>query len=143
MDLFFSHISKDVRPEDLHHFVMDTLKTFGLPIGIPPIDRCEILEVYDKEQQTYEYHGVVIFQDPTMGQRAMKKLSNKLLKGQYVQMREFYQRSNNNQQPLPATVDMDDFVSVSCTHSNHMDRRGSNRVTNRASYSPATSTATA
>lgn len=138
MEILFSHIPKDIKPEDLCLFVKDSLKTFGFSFGVPPIERCDVLEIYDQETREYEYHGVIKFKDPAMAEKAMKKLSGKLLDGQYVRVREFYHRTPGDRRVHNG--ELDDFVSVSTSKPEHRqrptDRRRPKLVTNRFTYLP-------
>ncbi|OGT91043.1 MAG: hypothetical protein A2286_12970 [Gammaproteobacteria bacterium RIFOXYA12_FULL_61_12] len=136
MEILFSHIPVDIRPEDLCQFVRNGLKTFGLPIGLPPIERCEILEVYDEETLESEYHGVVKFKDPRAAEQAMRKLRGKLLGGQYVRVREFYYRAPGDRRSYSG--DLDDFVSVSPLNRRiPLDRRRPKLVTVKRTCAPA------
>jgi len=135
MDIVFCDISKEVKPENIYHFVVDGLKTFGVSINIPSIDRCEVIEIYDKHQRVFKYLGVVVFKDPNTGERAMRKLRARLFKGKFVRMREFFRGEGESTSGVERQGE--DFAEVNCSPSLLSERCGSHVVTKKFSYSPA------
>jgi hypothetical protein len=59
----------------------------------PEIDRYEILEIYDEESGTTEYHGLLRFPQEKEARKAIDRLNGKKLHGAIVQVREYVYRS--------------------------------------------------
>ncbi len=93
MDLFIDHIPGYTTPTDLYHFARKGARSWWQPFNKPNIVSCEIMEVYDEESEEYEYHGIVTFKSPTVGESAIRRLNNQHLHGFHVRVREFSHRA--------------------------------------------------
>lgn len=132
MEILFSHIPSGISPEDLYAFVRNGLKTFGLPIAIPVIEKCEILKVHDEEAREIEFHGLVKFQDPAAAEHAIQKLRGKLLNGQYVRVREFFHRTPGDRRGLDG-----ELQNPVPNRRQPLDRRRPQLVVSGSSFQPS------
>ncbi len=98
MRIFIRKISTRTTRADLMRFVEGAVKSrFRMPLGTSAeVRACEIMEIYDLDLRTLEYHGLVeVFPDKA-AEAAIRKLNGRLLNGRKVMVREYTHRSRYN-----------------------------------------------
>jgi hypothetical protein len=62
-------------------------------IGTPSLDKCQILRIEDKQEETVEYHCLVSVEPEKTCQSLMRRLDGALLFGQPVAVKPYIKRS--------------------------------------------------
>lgn len=105
--IFVQHISKHTFPSQLHDFINPEL-TGLLPFRSGRVLKAEILALRDKRTLRVEYHGLVYVDSEAAGQVAIRRLNKKSLNNKVVSVREYVQRSwqNDRRQEHAKVVDL-------------------------------------
>jgi hypothetical protein len=96
MLLLIKHIPGYLTKKELMKFIRSARSTVWrlFPIvGNITLDKCQILRIEDKEQETIEYHCLVCIEPEKTGQTLLKKLDGSLLFGRPVEVKPYIRRS--------------------------------------------------
>lgn len=107
MIIFLRKIPADTKLSDIEDFVTPALKG-GWFRKSGRIIRIEILTLHDTRLNTWEFHGLVTVEPDEAGFRAIKRLKGRRLKDRLVIVRQYFQRSWQNdprQNDNPVNID--------------------------------------
>lgn len=93
MDLIFSNIPANTTHRDLFLFAQEGARSWRPFARTPEITYCEILDIWDEDSGTVEYHGLVRFPDPEVAERALRRLNGRRFNGKKIFVREYLRRS--------------------------------------------------
>ena len=95
MKIILVALHPDTTKQDIIHFLSPVIKgSFFRKKGV--IESLEIKVLYDNKAKTTEYHGLVIVKPALVANRIIKKLHRKALKGKYIAVREYHDRTWHN-----------------------------------------------
>ncbi len=96
MLLLIKHIPGYITKKELMKFIgsaRSLLWRFLPVVGTPSLDKCQIIRIEDKQEDTLEYHCLVAVEPEKTCQALMKKLDGALLFGQPVEVKPYIKRS--------------------------------------------------
>lgn len=94
MDIFFRNVPRSTRGRDLYDFVAKGVKGWWPFAPDPGITRCDVLEITDMDTGKMEFHGLVTIRDPSLAEKAIKKLNGKIFMGSNIAtVREYAHRT--------------------------------------------------
>ena len=98
MWVFLCQIPKGTTREELGRFASKGLKPpwmfFPFP-SIVKVKRCEILQIFDPETKTTEYHGLVQTDPSKAALQVIERLNGRELQGKLIEVREYFHRSSH------------------------------------------------
>ncbi|MBF0256412.1 MAG: RNA-binding protein [Gammaproteobacteria bacterium] len=102
MQVIFCHIPARATVEELLHFAESGARSLLHRIrGKPVVLACEILEVLDKADGSCEFHGLVTYASPALGEKAIARLKTKKFFGLPVNVRPYNHRSPGDRRVVP------------------------------------------
>jgi len=97
MWVFLRQIPKGSTCEELGNFVSKGLKPSWMLYPFPShakVKRCEILQIFNLETKTTEYHGLVQI-DPSMAALSViERLNGRELGGKHIEVHKYFRRSS-------------------------------------------------
>lgn len=93
MQLIFCNIQPKTSVEDLLDFAETHLKAGLGMFRDTGISECEIMEITDMDTLDSSYFGLITFENPDKGERALRVLNGKKLLGRPIKVREYKHRT--------------------------------------------------
>lgn len=102
MQVIFLHIPATTQVEDLLRFAQSGAGAFfHRIIHRPVVHSVEILEITDPSTYTQEFHGLVTYASPALGERAISRLNGRKFRGRAVSVRAYNYRAPGDRRVTP------------------------------------------
>ena len=82
---------------ELSNFVSKGLKSTWMFIPLPSraeVKRCEILQIYNPETKTTEYHGLVQIDPSKAALQVIERMNGQKFQGKPIEVRKYFRRSS-------------------------------------------------
>jgi hypothetical protein len=98
MIILIKNIPSDAMPAELCEFISPALRG-GAISGRDCVKNTELMIIYDKRTQAFEFNGLVYLRNPLQGFKVIQKMNGKLFKGKAVTVRKYIQRRTESECP--------------------------------------------
>ena len=98
MWLFLRQIPKGTTREKLGEFVSKGLNPSWMLFRLPArakIKRCEILQIFNPDTESTEYHGLVLIDPSKEVPPMIERLNGRKLQGKPIEVRKYFRRSSD------------------------------------------------
>ena len=132
MQIICCNIPGHTTSTDLYLFAAKGVRSWTTPFVKPHIVCCEIMEIYDEDNSTTEYHGLITYKHEKVAEQAIQKLDGSSINDQHIRVRAFTHRVHGDRRYIEEVITFD----VDNDKRTYTNRRRSRIVIKRQRFTP-------